>query len=172
MEKNNNLWLTSSNYNLIDTKNKLIGDRNINIDLNKKPRRILYENIIAHSTVLYKKKLIQRIGNYPNKFKYAQDYAFYLKAFKKFKLEIYKEKLISLRIAHKDSETFRQSKSKLIILEEIKLLLWSYNNFKFSYNEKFFLYSSFLKKIFKLIKPNYLISMSLIILLFLASFFA
>ena len=30
--------------------------KHINIDLNKKPRRILYENIIAHSTVLYKKK--------------------------------------------------------------------------------------------------------------------
>lgn len=170
MEENNNLWLTSSNYNLIDTKNKLIGERNINIDLNKNPRKILYENIISHSTVLYKKELIKKIGNYPKKFKYAQDYAFYLKAFKKFKLEIYKDKLINLRIAHKNSETFRQSKSHLIISEEIKLLLWSYKNFNLKFNEKILMYVSILKKIFKLAKLNYLISILFIILFFLASF--
>lgn len=40
-------------------------------------RKLLHTNIIAHSSVMYKKSLINQIGSYPDNLKYAQDYAFF-----------------------------------------------------------------------------------------------
>ena len=114
-------------------------------------RSLLYKNIIAHSTVMYRKKLIDLIGKYPKKYLYAQDYAFYLKVFKRFNITTLKSALVDIREPHKNSETFRRSKSRLITLEEIKLLIWSFKNFNLIFKEKVFLSYALLKKILKLI---------------------
>lgn len=171
MKKNKSLWLTSSSYTKIDSKNRILNKVVFNEDLQERPRRLLYNNIIAHSTVLYKKKLIQKTGNYPSKFQYAQDYAFYLKIFKNYNIEIVKNDLVKLRSQHKSSETFRQSKSSVITLEELKLIYWVTKNFKLSKNEILKFFFVILKKILKLIKLNsYIILIPLIIFFLLVSF--
>ena len=135
------------------------------------PRKLINENIISHSTVMYRKKLINEIGNYPKDFKYAQDYAFYLRTLKKFNLEIIKNKLCKVRISHKNSETFRQSTTGLIVFEELKLLNWSYRNFDLTKKEKIKFLFTLLKKILKLTILNYFIVIPLIIFFFIVSFF-
>ncbi len=170
MEGNKKLWLTSSAYVVIDEDNRLIKKVEINKNLYN-PRKLINENIISHSTVMYRKKLINEIGNYPKDFKYAQDYAFYLRTLKKFNLEIIKNKLCKVRIAHKNSETFRQSTTGLIVFEELKLLNWSYRNFDLTKKEKIKFLFTLLKKILKLFILNYFIVIPLIIFFFIVSFF-
>ncbi len=151
LEKNQNTWMVASNYNLVKENKKFIKKIKNSETFSKNPRSLLYKNIIAHSTVMYRKKLIGLIGKYPKKYLYAQDYAFYLKVFKKFNIKTLESSLVDIREPHKNSETFRRSKSRLITLEEIKLLIWSFKNFNLFLKEKIFLSYSLLKKICKLI---------------------
>jgi glycosyltransferase involved in cell wall biosynthesis len=172
MEKFKDLWLTSSSYEIINEKNSIIKYVTINEDLYNFPRRFLFKNLIGHSTVFYKKKLLKKIGFYPSKFKYAQDYAFFLKIFKKFKLEITQQKLVKIRKIHSNSESYRQSKNLSIIFEEIRLLYWSYKNFNLSSAEKILIYCNLIKKLIKIIKIKfYFILIPFIIFFFKASFF-
>ena len=48
-------------------------------DLNKK---MIFDNYLPHSSVMFKKEFLKKIGYfYPKKFKYAQDYALWLKLY-------------------------------------------------------------------------------------------
>jgi len=101
---------------------------------------------------MYKKKLINKIGYYPKQFKYAQDYAFYLKTYKKYKIDILKKKLTNIRLPHIYSETNRLQNLNIIHNEEIKLLLWSYKNLNPNFFEKIMIFIKLLKiKIKKII---------------------
>ena len=100
-------------------------------------RDLIFKNIIAHSTVMYRKNLISKIGKYPKEFLYAQDYAFYLKVLKNYQIYISDENLLKSRM-HSNSEGFRLSKTKIIINEQIRLLLWSLNNLNPSMKEKYY----------------------------------
>lgn len=151
LEKNKDIWLIGSNYNLIDEKKLIVKKVENSKIFRKSPRTILYKNLFAHSTVMYRKELITKIGNYPKSFKYAQDYAFYLKVFKKFKVHIMKDSLVNVRAPHKDAETLRQSKSRTIKFEELKLLLYSYKNFILNFSEKIFMITYIIKKYVRLI---------------------
>ena len=53
---------------------------------------------------------------------------------------------------HKSSETFRQSKTGLIILEELKLAHWVIKNFRLSLREIVNIIFVYFKKVIKLIK--------------------
>ncbi len=124
--KNKDLYLVATNCQLVNEKNKIVKKEYINYK-NKNLRELLYKNIIAHSTVMYKKSLISKVGKYPRNFKYAQDYAFYLKVFKKFKIFIIQDTLLKARLPHENSETFRVSKTKIMINEKLQLIKWSSN---------------------------------------------
>ena len=53
---------------------------------------------------------------------------------------------------HKSSETFRQSKTGMIILEELELARWVIKNFKLSLREMVNIIFVCFKKVIKLIK--------------------
>ena len=156
LENDSNLWLIGSNYNLINTSNKKIGQSNIDQNLNNRPRKIIFKNLIAHSTVMFRKKLLKKIGLYPKEFQYAQDYAFYLKTIKNFKIKILKEKLINLRVPHKNSETLRLYKTNIINLEEIRLLIWSLKNLKTNGLEKIMIILNIFIKYLKVFKNKFI----------------
>lgn len=145
LKKNNNLSLVATNYHIIDRNNKIISKKHMNYK-NINIRKLLHTNIIAHSSVMYKKSIIKKIGNYPKEYKYAQDFAFILKIFKKFQIKIIDEVLLKAREIHKHSETSRAFKNKYIVNEEIKLLVWVKKNFNLSFNEWIFLNYKYLKK--------------------------
>lgn len=93
--RKNNLDLIGSNGGLIDTKGNAIGKKsyqgkNIKNDLIK-------FNMFLHSSWFGKRKVFEDLNGYDEKFKYAQDYDFLLRAVSKYKLGICPEKLIDLR---------------------------------------------------------------------------
>ena len=136
LEKNLDIGLIGSSYNIIDNKSRVVKKKKINFDLYKYPNKILFNNIIAHSTVMYRNKIMKQIGGYPKKFIYAQDYAFYLRLIKNHKIKLISKILVNLRLSHKDSETFRLKRSISIQLEEIRLILWIIKNIKTNFIEK------------------------------------
>lgn len=143
------LFLLASDFNYMDYKNKILLKKNYIYFHNfyKKPRVLLIRNIIAHSSVMYRKSLITKVGDYPKKFLYAQDYAFYLKTFKYYKIKFLKKKLVKIRILHKDSETFNSSLNFINMKENITLLFLSLKNFKTSFLEKLLIFSEIVKLI-------------------------
>ena len=151
LEKNLDVSLVGSNYNIIDHKGRIIKKKKIDIDLYEYPNKILFNNVIAHSTVMYRNKIIKKIGGYPNKYIYAQDYAFYLKLIKNYKIKLSKKILANIRINHKDSETFR-SRSISIRLEEIRLIIWIIRNIKTNYREKIKIFLKFCFIILKIFR--------------------
>ena len=100
---------------------------------------------------MYRNKIIKKIGGYPNKYIYAQDYAFYLKLIKNYKIKLSKKILANIRINHKDSETFR-SRSISIRLEEIRLIIWIIRNIKTNYREKIKIFLKFCFIILKIFR--------------------
>ena len=135
--KDENLGLVASNYDIINENDKIVKKVNIKDELYNYPKKLIFQNLIAHSTVMYKKKILKTVGNYPKNFIYAQDYAFYLKIINKFKIRLIKNNLASLRINHANSETYRSRKSIFIQIEELKLVWWVILNIKTNLYEKF-----------------------------------
>ena len=135
LKKNQKITLVAGNYNLINEDGNFIRSVKNSILYKKNPRQIIYRNLIGHSSIMFKKKLIKLIGNYPKKFVYAQDYAFILKIFKKFNIGFINKDLVDCRL-HNNTEFHRRNKTGLIFKEEINLLIWSYKNFKLSIVEK------------------------------------
>lgn len=149
------LGMVFTNFNFINEKSK-------NVFVSKKKtsfkniRELLFKNFIGHSSVMYKKEILKKIGNYPIKFKYAQDYAFYLKISKFYNIKHINKTLVKIRIAHKYSETTRMLNSKLIILEKIKILLFNLNNFETTLIEKSKILYFLNIELIKLILPSFI----------------
>jgi|TARA_B110000259_G_scaffold187557_1_gene242212 glycosyltransferase involved in cell wall biosynthesis len=147
-----NFSLVGSWFSRIDSNGKIIQKLEYNMKNSFFIRKILFFNTIGHSTIMFKKNITKKVGDYPISFKFMQDYAFFLKVFKKFKVGIIQSNLTNCRYHHQDSETFRVSRSHLIENEHKKLLHWSNKNFNFGLFELFFYYYSLFKLKFKIIK--------------------
>ena len=155
LENDKKLGMVFSNFDFIDERSKYIFASKKKSSF-KNIRELLVKNFIGHSTVMYKKEILKKIGNYPIKFKYAQDYIFYLKIFKFFNIKYINKNLVKIRIAHKNSETTRMLKSKLIIIEKIKILLLNLNNFETSLIEKSKIFYYLNIELIKLIFPTFI----------------
>jgi glycosyltransferase involved in cell wall biosynthesis len=155
------LWMVASDFNHIDNSGKLIFYPKVAFDLKKnikqKPRMILLRNPIAHSSVMYRTQLLKKVGAYPKSYLYAQDYAFYLKVFRKYKIKILSQKLVNIRVPHRKSETVRILNTNRALLEHIRLLVSNLVNFKSSLHEKFLILSSLIFNIIKFFTPKILI---------------
>ncbi len=157
LDKNKKITLVGSNYSIIDRKGKIIGFENLKINLTANPKIILFKNIIGHSTVMYRKNVIKFTKGYPSNFVYAQDYAFYLKIISKFKISLLQDNLVSLRLNHSESESYRLKNSLKIQKEEMRLIYWALNNIKTDFVDKI----KILKKIVILFIKMILISLKL-----------
>tara|TARA_B100000989_G_scaffold287265_1_gene256736 strand:+ start:366 stop:890 length:525 start_codon:yes stop_codon:yes gene_type:complete len=152
LEKNLDFGLIGSNYNIINESNKIVEKKIVSSEFNEYPNIILFKNIIAHSTVMYRRKIVKIIGNYPKKFLYAQDYALYLKVIKKNKIKLLNKILVDLRISHKNSETFRLKRSTSIRLEEVRLIFWIIKNIKLNLIEKFKIFFKLFEVLIKIFR--------------------
>ena len=153
LEGEKDVALVGSWFSRIDTNN--IVRQKIKYKITKKfIRHLLFFNLIGHSTIMFKKNIIKKIGIYPKKFKFMQDYAFFLKVYKKFKIEIMPFNLTNCRTHHKNSETVRVSKTLVIERENLKLLTWTKNNFNLNIFEQFYHYYSYIKICAKILLRN------------------
>ncbi len=128
--------------NIVATYAKLIDEKGKIIKMYPAPKNemilnkvITYDNVYPHSSVMYKKKLLKKIGNYPTKLKYAQDYGLILKFAMKSKLHMIPRALLSCRQL-KTSMTQSRKYRFIIIKERINLLIFSLRNFKLEINQK------------------------------------
>ena len=154
LKKKKEIALIGSWYTLIDENDKVVKKTNYKIKDNSLSRNLLFFNLIGHSTIMFRKNLITRIGLYPENIKYMQDYAFFLRVYKKYKIEILPKNLTNCRIHHDQSETKRVSKSLLIEKELLQLLVWVKNNFKLSGIENLFYLFNYIKLKIKILKKK------------------
>ena len=156
------LWMLATDFNYINQKGKTKLYPELKSTLPKnlyiKPRIFLFRNLFAHSSIMYKRLIIKKIGGYPSKFIYSQDYAFYLKVFQKYKIKFLNKKLVNIRIFHEKSETVRVLGSNIETKEHIKLLILNIFNFNTSLHEKFLILIRLSIKIVKLCVPKNLIN--------------
>ena len=162
------LSLLATDFNYINQKGKITPYPKLKStlpeNLHIKPRIFLLRNFFAHSSVMYRRLIIKKIGRYPSKFIYSQDYALYLKIFQKYKIKFLNKKLVNIRAPHKKSETIRVLGSNIETKEHIRLLIWNIFNFNTSLYEKFLILTKLSIKILKFCVPKNLINKELKIL--------
>ena len=71
--KNQKTLLVGSWYKVIDKSGKII--KNVKIDTIEKNiyKNMIYRNLFCHSSIMFKKSLLTKIGYYPENIIYAQD---------------------------------------------------------------------------------------------------
>ena len=143
LRNNQDISLLGSWYKKIDKNDKFLTNIKTSNNYDEIKKTMLYKNIIIHSSIMFRKKILKTVGNYPIKLIYMQDYGFILKVMKKFKIHILPKELTKLRIT-KTSMTFTVPKSQ-IIYEKKLLLNFTFLNFKMDLFTKFFWTMEYIK---------------------------
>ena len=120
---------------LIDKNGKVI--KNFPTPQNEKilNKTIVYKNVYPHSSVMFKKAFLKKIGNYPSNLKYAQDYGLILKFVKNCKLFLIPKNLTYCRLL-KTSMTQSKKYKIIIIKETLYLLFFSLKNLSLDLSQK------------------------------------
>ncbi|MBD3201957.1 MAG: glycosyltransferase [Candidatus Lokiarchaeota archaeon] len=99
LEKNPKYGLVGSNKYIIDENSQIIGYRNYPLSDKEIRKTITIYNPIAQSSVLMRKKVINMIGYYDQKWKFCQDYDYWLRVGRFWKMKNIKTPLIKYRIS-------------------------------------------------------------------------
>ncbi len=150
-----NYLKTNKKINLVAAIARVIDENGKTITFHPSPKEIkdfnniiIYKNIIAHSTVMFRKNYLKKIGIYPKNLKWAQDYGLILK-FAKNESLFFMPKVLTICRALKTSMTYRKEYRLTRVKEQISLLFFSLNNFKLNSYQK---YKIFLRIIINNIK--------------------
>jgi glycosyltransferase involved in cell wall biosynthesis len=125
--KNSNLGLLGSWVKFKDVNGKTIKKSSINKVFNNSKNnkqikeKMLYKNIFANSSLMYRKDSALNVGWYSNELEYAQDYDLSLKIINLYDCKILKEFLTFITI-RKDSMTQSNDLKEIRINEQIKIL--------------------------------------------------
>tara|TARA_E500000178_G_C16994053_1_gene742276 strand:+ start:1044 stop:1808 length:765 start_codon:yes stop_codon:yes gene_type:complete len=132
LEKNKSIDLVCSFYKLkrFNTKLQIISFPNLNLFKEK----LRYTNLVAHSSVMYRKNAVKKNKIYNNKFLYAQDYEMILKFLKKNKIGFIPQVLTTINIDNSNMSNSLKYK-KIVVFERMKLLYFSLQNFNFKFLE-------------------------------------
>jgi glycosyltransferase involved in cell wall biosynthesis len=155
LSKDNKLALVFSWYKRIDKFRKVtkIFDDNIN-DFELKCL-LPVKNLICHSSVMYKKSFILKLGGYPKDFIFSQEYILWLKILLKFKIKLIRKILVCYR-DHDMQLSNSKYQQKYIFAENLKILFWSINNSLINKYNIFIFVKTFLINTLRLIKILYL----------------
>ena len=115
---NPEIALLGTNCDYIDSDNKNIGNWNTNSTHNEIINSFSKFNPFAHSSVIFDRKKINKLGGYPEQFKYAQDLALWLKVCSKYKVANINQSLVKIRI-HEDQATTDKKIEKIKLVEEL-----------------------------------------------------
>ena len=136
--KNKNLALVGSWVRYRDINSKIIKERfykkiHFNIFANSQEIReqMLWRNIFAHSSIMYKKENAIKVGWYSTKFEYSQDYDLSLKLIKHSDSKILTEYLTFITI-RKESMSQSSDLKKIRINECLSILKKCRSEFKMS----------------------------------------
>jgi len=118
LQSDKNISLVCSWIKYVDTKNRTIGQKKLNLDIKEIRETLVWKNIIPHASIMYKKELAKKVGWYSKKLEYSQDYDLSLKLLKNYKCNIIKEFLAFHRM-RKDSMTATKKLKKKRIQEHL-----------------------------------------------------
>jgi len=74
LEENPDFVLCGTSYHIIDKKGNIIKDIVYNTDPEKLYYDLNFQNIIAHSSIMFKKEEVLSAGGYSDKYRYSQDF--------------------------------------------------------------------------------------------------
>ena len=111
--------LIGSEYETIDEGGRRIKMHSCAASSKEVKTSLGHTNVIAHSTVMYRRNLAIETAGYDESFSYAQDFEMTLRLMKLGEVEILPECLSSIRI-HPNSETNKKSVSKSKIFDEYR----------------------------------------------------
>ena len=144
LDENYNVNLVGTLTRLIDQNGKLISLFPTPKKMDKLKEKIVYENVLPHSSIMFRKKHLRKTGIYPKNLKYAQDYGLILKFFKTGNLFLIPKFLTECRIL-KTGMTNRKEYRLIKIKEEIFLHFFSLKNFTLNTDQKLKIYYRILK---------------------------
>lgn len=117
LDKNKDYVLVGSNFEIIDEKGKKIGQTILPETDEEIRKKIMIRNPISHPSVMYRRKVVLKIGGYRQIFNGAEDYDLWFRLLKVGRVYNLKEKLIKRRW-HSDVVT-----KKAHFMIEMKALL-------------------------------------------------
>ena len=79
MEKNPACALCGSWSHIIDENSNIIGEKKFHTEYEKIRKNLLFFNFFTHSSLFFRKEIIEKLGGYDEKIKKAQDYDLILK---------------------------------------------------------------------------------------------
>ena len=141
--------MIGTNTVLIDEKGKI---KNFYIpkDNKKFNKEMIFNNYLPHSSVMFRKNFLSKIGHYyPKDYTYSQDYALMLKFLKKSKIYVLPFNLTKARVLKNNMSNSK----KLKIIREIDIIknnLFSIKNFDLTISEKLFLKYLITKRVLKI----------------------
>ncbi len=86
LENNPAVALVASAAEIINEDEKIIGYKRSPENLDELRFRIILKNPFVHSSVMYRKELMEKVGGYNNKYFNAEDYKFYSELIKKYEI--------------------------------------------------------------------------------------
>ena len=121
LKNNKEYALVAGRSNIINEKGKLIAVRRFTHNPDLINCRIFVDNPVSHTTIMFKKKIIKRLGGYSQNLKFAQDFDLVSKVLlNKHKIKILNKQFTLVR-KHKKQQSFKNTKKQ--DLERYKIVL-------------------------------------------------
>ncbi len=154
LDTNNEIGMVCTNYEFINSKNETINKKKRILDEKTLFSKLLYFNLIAHSSITFK-RVLPGINEflYDENYIYAQDYNLILRYLRDSKILLIKENLVRIRDYEGNMSNVKKY-AKIRLLENLKLLEFSKKNFKIGFFEKIKIEYFKLKNHFKLLWEN------------------
>lgn len=169
-EKHPNVSLCSSWCRILDEKNNLLKNINYNLSNTEIKNKINFLNVLANSSLMYRRNIAEQFGWYSKKFEYSQDYDLTLKLLEKNDLFLIREYLTFIML-HSQSMTNTKHLNILSVKEQIVILRDNLKKKQFSNEERTLIKTiinvNLVRLYFKTLKDNTYNSLKNLILIFL-----
>lgn len=128
LENNPAVALVASAAEIIDKDGKIIGHKRSPENLDELRFRIILKNPLIHSSVMYRKELMEKVGGYNNKYFNAEDYKFYSELIKKYEIISLPNVLLKYRHAPQ-AISIAPSSRKIQLEQSLEVNYENINNF-------------------------------------------
>lgn len=127
-KKNKNLYLVGSQADLIDKNGGMLKTTNIPTSYRSIKKVAVRYNPFIHPTIMFRKKLLTKIGFYNQKFRYAQDYDLILRALTQFECQNLPKPLLGLRVTESavSISKHRQQQLTALLIRLIAIFKYKY----------------------------------------------
>ena len=150
LENNKNIGLVATWFRVIDYKGKVIKLSKFPATDEEFNNIFPCQNLICNSSVMFRKKIINKINFYNKSFFYSNDYNFYLRVFIKYKIKIIDKFYTDYRI-HSEQRTKSSKLKKFIFQENLANLEWSKKNNLINKYNIILYYKNYFKNFLKLL---------------------